>query len=335
MFADSLEPVAEHILSGYRLASSSRMFLGNAGGFSGAKLWKVDSAFGSFCLKAWPQHMPAERLRQAHHYMAIARGNGLRFVPEIRQTHGNDSIQIHAGRVWDLTEWMPGRADFYGNPSIQRIQAACLALAQLHDVWSRHETQTGLCPAVHRRLAALSEWQALLDTNWRPNLANEGVDSLSPLAKRAWNLLLPAVSGLPKLLRRFADVSMPLHPCVCDIWHDHVLFDGDRISGVIDYGSMRIDSPATDLARLVGSLAGDDEALFAAGMSAYESIRGRATPDADLVRLLDISGWIIALTQWLRWLYHDNRHFDSRDRVAERLEELVARLERRHQARIV
>lgn len=55
-------------------------------------------------------------------------------------------------------------------------------------------------------------------------------------------------------LKPLADVSFRLQPCIRDIWHDHVLFDGDRVTGLIDFGAMQIDTPATDIARLVGSL---------------------------------------------------------------------------------
>jgi homoserine kinase type II len=326
MSADDLESDAGKVLSRYRLGSFTKSFLGNAGGFSGARLWRVDSEIGSFCLKAWPPEKSAPNLRHVHQWMEIARSAGRRFVPALMRTIDDAAWQLHGGRFWDLSEWMPGTADFWANPSTDRIRAACIALASLHDVWSRRESQTGVCPAVQRRLNAWNEWKTLLDAGWRPNFAANHLDPLASLANRAWDVLSAHISNLPDLLEQFRDRRLRLHPCLCDIWHDHVLFEGNRVSGMIDFGSMRVDSPATDLARMLGSLAGDNEQLFGAGLEAYRSIRGDSTPDAEFIRVLDRTGTIIALTQWLRWLYHDFRRFDDQQAVERRLGQLVNRL---------
>ena len=53
--------------------------------------------------------------------------------------------------------------------------------------------------------------------------------------------------------------SLPLSPAIRDIHHDHVLFSGDQVTGLVDFGILRIDTPLADMARLVGSLVADDE----------------------------------------------------------------------------
>lgn len=326
MSVNVLESVAEQVLSRYRPGTWTRTFLGNAGGFSGARLWRVDSEIGSFSLKAWPAEKPAASLEQVHRWMEIARGAGRPFVPKLVRTIENATYQMQFGRIWDLTEWMAGSADFWPKPSADRIREACVAVAQLHDAWSVNEVEIGTCPAIRRRLDALDEWTALINTGWRPRFESGVFDPIAAVARRAWDILPAPILESPPRLERFAQVRLQLQPCLCDIWHDHVLFAGDRVAGIIDYGSMRIDSPATDLARLLGSLAGDDEALFAAGLEAYRSIRRDSTPDVNLIRLLDRSGTIVAITQWLRWLYRESRQYDDRQAVARRLGQLVNRL---------
>ncbi|MEK6239203.1 MAG: hypothetical protein N2C14_31175, partial [Planctomycetales bacterium] len=42
-------------------------FLGNAGGFSGARFWKLFTPVGEFCLRQWPREFPdSQRLRFLH-----------------------------------------------------------------------------------------------------------------------------------------------------------------------------------------------------------------------------------------------------------------------------
>ena len=328
MFVETLERAADSVLSRYPLPASERASLGNAGGFSGARLWKITSAAGTYCLKAWPaDRFPAERLVRMHSWMISARSSDLRFVPNVIHAADGSTVAAREQYHWDLTDWMPGRAAFRDNPTPSRIAAACSALATLHAAWGRTESRIGPCSAVQRRLAALEEWLDLVRSGWRPAFATPSFDPVTPAAERAWRILPALVSQLPTILEPHKVRPVLLHPCLCDIWHDHVLFEGDVVSGVIDYGSMRIDSPATDLARLLGSMAGDDQVLFRAGMNSYLAILPNAVSDPDLVRILDWSGTVLGAANWLIWLYRDHREFEDRTAAARRLRTLVERME--------
>ena len=59
-------------------------------------------------------------------------------------------------------------------------------------------------------------------------------------------------------VRAAARITAPLQVCHGDLWHDHVLFSGEEVTGLIDFDAMKIDSRALDLARLLGSLVKDD-----------------------------------------------------------------------------
>jgi homoserine kinase type II len=111
------------------------------------------------------------------------------------------------------------------------------------------------------------------------------------------------------------------------VWHDHVLFSGDAVSGLVDYGSVRIDHAAVDLARLLGSLVGDDSAGWEAGLEAYVALRPLSQSEQGLARALDQTGTILGMANWLRWLYLEHRVFVDRKAVADRLGALVRRIE--------
>jgi Ser/Thr protein kinase RdoA (MazF antagonist) len=301
--------------------------LGNRGGFSGARLWKVQGFDSPLCLRAWPKNVGPERLQFIHSEMTRAASRGLDFVPKIHSTRSAVTWVQYAGRVWDLTTWMPGVADFASNPSETRIELACTALARLHNAWHEHGGPA-VCPAILRRLERLQIWQEWQQSGWRP-LPSAGLQNpIDDLVRRAWQVLPRFLERLPDRLRPWTTRSLPLQTCLCDIWHDHILFNGNKVGGIIDYGSLRSDHVAVDLARLLGSLVGDDTALLAAGLVAYLRVRPLSSEEEQLVRVLDETGTLIGIANWLIWLYHEHRHFEDPTAVAQRLGVLVTRIER-------
>jgi len=120
---------------------------------------------------------------------------------------------------------------------------------------------------------------------------------------------------------------MSLQSCLCDIWHDHVLFEGTTVTGFVDYGGVKIDHVAVDLARLLGSMVEDRADLRTAGLEAYQRIRPLSLQEEELVSVLDETGTLVGLITWLKWLYVDSKQFDVRAAAARRLQMLVKRVE--------
>jgi Ser/Thr protein kinase RdoA (MazF antagonist) len=319
----SLDLTARETLRHYPLLDPAAHLQRVAGGFSGAAVWRV----GELCLRAWPESGPdSDRLQAIHRLMGQARAAGLDFVPAVLPSRAGGTRVEHAGRLWDLTAWMPGRADFHDAPTPARLDAACTALARLHTAWARPVTASGPCPAVLRRLASARDWLDLVASGWRPAFAD--CDPVTPSARRAWELLRSLMPPLPVRLAPWAGVPLPLQPCLCDVWHAHVLFTGEAVTGVVDYGSVKVDHVAVDLARLLGGLVEGDARRTAAGLTAYARLRALTPREEELVGILDETGTVLAAANWLRWLYRDGHRFDNRAAVAERLARLVARLER-------
>ena len=299
--------------------------LGSAGGFSGARVWRGRTAGGAdLCLKMHAPGADADRLgRVLHPWMRHARAGGLDFVPRVEPTAGGRTVVEAVGRVWDVTEWMPGAADFHVRPTDARLLAAVEALARLHEAWGR-AGPNGFkpCPAVKRRRAALWSFTTLYDSGWRPRPAAD--DPVAPhiaaVRDRLPALIPPAVAELAVWEAR----HVPVQPCLCDVWHDHVLFTDDRVTGLVDYGAAKVDHVAVDLARLLGSLIAGEPERVALAVRAYRAIR--PLPQPELVDVLDRTGVVVAVTNWLRWLYHDGRAYPDRAAVAARVGELVRRL---------
>jgi homoserine kinase type II len=304
---------------------TSFTLLGNRGGFSGARLWRGRSSSGEpLCLRAWPIATTPDQLARIHRSLRAAAG--LLFVPRVRADRTGAAWVEHSGRLWDLTDWMPGRADFWSSPTPGRLTAACHALAELHRAWTPPTSARSPCPAVRRRLRAVHDWQRLVAAGWRPDFTSDD-DPVSPWAARTWRHVTAAAPHLPALLAPWADRLVAVQPCLCDVWHDHVLFEGDRVTGLVDYGAVKVDHVAVDLARLLGSLVGGDRGRFRAGLADYSRSNPLTDDEAALAELLDRTGVVLGAANWLRWLYHERRDFEDRAAVADRLAALVRRMD--------
>ncbi len=327
MSADPLNTAAAEVLRQYPrpLYTGVPLPLGNRGGFSGARLWRLDGPAGPLCLRAWPAGFSPQRLDFIHHCMNHARTAGLAFVPRLFVTAARTTAIEYAGRLWELQEWLPGEADYHRDPSPEKLRAALVALARLHVCWQTAlPPASGVCPAITRRLEIVREWRELVQSGWRPQARAD--DPARPAAENAGRLLPERIDAVPELLRRWADRTWPLRPCLCDVWHDHVLFDGDRVTGMIDYGAMKIDHPAVDVARLLGSLVEDDLEGWAMALTVYREVRPLSDDEAELARALDVTGTIAAAAVWLRWLYYDGKEFEDRAAAGRRLESIAVRL---------
>jgi Ser/Thr protein kinase RdoA (MazF antagonist) len=150
---------------------------------------------------------------------------------------------------------------------------------------------------------------------------------LEPLARRAWWHVEHRRGELVSLLSPWAG-PRPVQPCICDVWNRHLLFEGDRLTGLVDYGEAKIDHVAVDLARLLGDLAGDDEAGWQTGLAAYRSLRPLTAEEERLARVLDRSGVVLGAAAWLRRLYLEGRRYDDMQAVSRRLGVLVTRMDR-------
>jgi Ser/Thr protein kinase RdoA (MazF antagonist) len=303
-------------------------------GFSGARIWKVVAGGAPFlaplCLKRWPEsHPPPARLPWIHQVLHRARERGIGFVPQIHLTNARQSSCEFAGTTWELMSWLPGDVETSRTPSPQRVAAAFRALAAFHqvtaDVQSGQVTASQTAPAIADRVSRWREFAGGDIEQIQQAFQSRRIPLIDDLASQwiARQRKLPI--RIASQLVDAAKLSLPLQPAIRDLWRDHVLFEGITVTGFIDFGAMRFDTPLTDIARLIGSLAGDDAGLRKIAVDAYSAVMPLSAADGELIDLLDHSGSLIAGWNWLQWLYVEGRQFPSLSAVASRMTELLAR----------
>jgi len=301
---------------------------------SGAQFWRITAPRGELVLRRWPpEHPGPKRLRFIHAVLAHTAQNGAVFLPVPIASRNNQTFVDEAGHCWELMPWLPGTADYERNPSVDKLRAALRALAKFHiaaatfGVGGQAETRPGSsATAINRHLSRLHD------------LSHGGVHKLShAITDATWPDFAPLarqfVAELPRVVRYaiaqlepLAAVTLPLQPCIRDIWHDHVLFAGNEVTGIIDFGAIDIDTPATDIARLLGSLVGDDPAGWHVGLAAYSDVRPLFATEHEAIKALDSSGPILAGCNWIRWIYVEGRVFKNRGQVIDRFRGSLARV---------
>jgi homoserine kinase type II len=288
-----------------------------SGGFSGAVLWRGDAAEPAFALKAWPGEITPARLARMHVWMALAAH--LPFVPRVIPTTGGDTFVSEAGRVWDVTRWMPGTPR--ENPSIADVETMCAAVARLHTAWPPVEPAP--CPGVLNRLRVLRGWI----TSPAPEPPSGSL--YAALLRRAWSVARNAAPTAVHELLPWAAILLRVQPCVRDLRAAHVLFLADAVSGIVDYGALAEDHPAVDLARLLGDWAAvPGDWVFDTGLRAYRDAGGQLDVPDEFVRVLDRAGTVCSVIGWLRRLAYEAEARPDAAAVAARLGQLVARVER-------
>jgi Ser/Thr protein kinase RdoA (MazF antagonist) len=311
--------------------------LGNAGGFSGAKFWRIDLSRRALCMRRWPrEHPDVDRLSWMHQVLRHVHGAGVQVVPVPYVTRAGDSFVHYGEHLWELTPWMNGMANYWQASSDRKLVSAMQTLARWHRAaatMSGGHRDYGKSASMRSRAKRLHDLRhdgaRQLVEAIRQNRFTVPATCAGEIVER---FIENATADVEQTLERAALISCLRQPVIRDIWHDHVLFDGEKVSGIVDFGAMRVEAVAGDVARLLGSLAGDDLRQWRVGMQAYEEIRTLSVQDRELVSAFDVSSVLLSGLQWVEWLYAEGRQFEDWKGVLTRMEANLTRLRRANTA---
>ncbi len=302
--------------------------LANAGGFSGAQLWRAKAGTEHYCVRRWPKlHPTVEHLQWIHSVLRHA-AERCKFIPQPILNNAQQTIVSHGGYLWEVTPWMPGVADLSTNCTEVKVQAAFQSLAEFHLAVEPANAIEKPSEGIRKRLEfaerLIDELPELASRTKHSSLDDHTLRLCNDIVEMAPQKLL----RLPNLFKPVVGKLLPHQPCIRDIWYQHVLFQENRVSGIIDFGAMRVETVALDLARLLGSLPDQGRDLQSVALEAYTRIRRPLSQieQQSMAATLEAATALSALT-WVCWLVIDKRTFENMDQVQRRLEQLRTQLQ--------
>lgn len=305
--------------------------LGAAGGFSGAWFWRLQTPRGRLCLRRWPAEHPSEsHLQFIHAVMCHAERVGFGHLPVPCPAVNGKRYVRYGGHFWEVSPWMPGRADYHQAPTDARLQSAMATLAHFHLAVASFPADLparGPSPGIHERRKQVGRWIAGEWTELADSVTSIAWPELAIRAKRLLALVPPMLEEVRGRLDECVDHEVLLQPCLRDVWHENVLLEGARVTALVDFGAVGWENVAADVARLLGSMAGNDSRRWQLGLAAYEAVRPLSPGEMHLLRAFDVSTAVMSGPTWLDWIYRQHRTFENRPAVLGRVDEILSRLE--------
>lgn len=265
-----------------------------AGGLGGARLWAFETRAGPMMLRLWPwPETTAARLEWLHG--RIARIARFPFVAApLADRSGATFARSSAGRFWEVAVRLPGAPDLGTPPAPARLDAGIEALAAIHDAFAG-EARIEAPPGLVRKLRELGIWRAgRLEERARTIAGDFPRDEAHLLARRWLERAAPLASRVEAILRAGLARPATVQTCLRDVRAEHLLFEGDRLRGLIDYGAADEDSPAADLARLLADWTAPESTERARAMTRYGELRPGSSDVARLVPVYErTADWFV------------------------------------------
>ena len=324
---------------------------------------------GHFCLRRWPPQHPTEaQLDWIHRVLKGCTRELEVLLPLPLPTDEGATLLRHNGHLWELTPWLAGEPIAPEAISEFQLNDLMLVLARFHHLAARQENKIGHSPNLLARLKQLqavaqnlgssrysgSRAFPLLNAQPTPKAPptvqhTENLTAmsklfqqhgatlierlqLSPIASRGIEQKLGLNQIAPTELKWQWPNKLMLTPIIRDLRLDHVFFQGDHVSGLIDFGAMKIDHRSFDLARLLGSCFdiyrdlnddGIELAKWQHAVAIYNSMTELpplSIPEQWLAIWADQVAVVLGSWNWLDWLHHNRIEFANDKLVALRVD---------------
>jgi|694.fasta_scaffold61802_2 Ser/Thr protein kinase RdoA (MazF antagonist) len=235
-------------------------------------------------------------------------------TPVLRGPSPGIATRIERARVLQARPW---------RARLTSAAPAALAsrFARVTEAFARYGGADAL-EAVARTVPPELPLQAVLRDIWSDHMLYQSVEqALHGLVPHGRPQATPRVSGVDgrRIVRRQTGST------VCDSQARPA-----TVAGIVDYHAAGIDTPATDLARLLGSWrrppAAASPELWPEALAAYEAVRPLTATERALVPWLHATGVVVGLDNWFRWTLEEGRRFAAPGHVLGRIDRLSSQL---------
>ena len=250
--------------------------------------------------------LPINKLRWIGEALQHCYESGFNLVPKQISVESVPDT-VNEGSIVEMLSWHTGSPLGPNSPTDRMIEAMNTQLG-FHTSLSIHsDSSRGTSNAIRKRIQLLES----LD-----------LAKLSVLNSDATKLRDQLLDGLIP----WASQTMKLQPIQVDARPEHFLIADDRMSGMIDFSAMAIDTTAVDVARLAGELALGNKMKWQTLVSHYLE-QADADFDQRLIQLLDWSGALLGLANWFKWQETGNVTLEA---AKDRIQTLALRLGSSH-----
>lgn len=330
------------------------------GGLSGSLLWRLQMEdASSWVLRRWVPGTSERRLVEIHSVLQRLQQASFPLMPQFLIHPTTRQLWWHDGAAaWSCARWIDGARvavnQLQGaevdsiSAELSRAAAEFTNAAQLafgppssNDLVI--ESGIGVAPAVTERLARLVELDQRFHGNWQQlRVTASSLDQLYGCRELAaavctlGNIWSEASSNCREKLLGWGKQAVPLRWVLRDCHAGNALFrhggefgNGDLIAWV-DFDAVRIDTPAVDLSRIVGSISAEYGANSVCPiavsrwdqvLAAYRNVRSFTEQEEQLARDLETASALITLGNWVSWIVCEGRSFsESNQQIVRRVE---------------
>jgi len=338
---DIPQPIVQAVVNRCGIISIRKI----ASGLSGGVVAHCRATDGrQYALKRWPKSFSRNRIESIHRVLRHAWKEGCEiialpviFTPLTHELPADSvgTVLSTNGDCWELSHWRPGEP-LTTNADLDTIRRGAEAISRFHGCTASLGILHQPPPIIAERLQALTSrrryFPILTQTSSQPDLPADVAAALRDAANLLHWKWDEACAQIHRSLTEHSGWKLATQYVLRDVHAEHLLFSAEKPTGLIDFDAVRIDTPASDLARWAGSFlpgqhSAEDiwEAVFAGYRGNTEQTDNAAeTPTLKLAADLCFAGTWLSLANWLVWLLVERRDFNAPPGIlAERIYNLI------------
>lgn len=309
------------------------------GGFSGTPIYQISLNSQFWVVRGWPCSVESHtKIRNwsrvaSHLNLNVAELDPWFLSPPIPSPEpwhhfvSSDPLSLSASEtLWTLAKWVPGKPLHSDQIRYEHVVDYVKQLAGLHRLVRRMEKRRDQSLGLRERVELLHDMPVNLQT-----IAH--TCSRHPLSRELSQFVMHChdrLSSWLNSLRCLASGECEVHWILRDLWRDNLLVNADnRWIHTVDVGASRIDWPAFDLIRLVGSLFDairnrrvDD--IWQELRVAYQSVHAEfELPDVEDLKTIHQISTALSVIYWCKKSYKQDAALVLASHEIQRMQELL------------